>query len=229
MPGRIHDAELQDARAGLHALRDGLDYIGRLQAELRSASRVVERSPEPLDVGELLRQSCALAGRPAGVSLHIEVAPDAPERVFADRVAVTRILVNLLRNAAESLLRGGGRSIWLRALAEPSGADGSQPSASAMSPSPAAQSRRPSGRLLVETPALWISVEDDGPGVAEADRARLFHPGFSTRPDGAGLGLATSRTLALREGGELWLDATSADRGARFVVRLPVGGVGVAP
>ncbi len=231
LEGQIDDDELQDARAGLHALRDGLDYIGQLQAELRSASRVSERSPEPIELLELLRQACALAGQPQGVLQQIDVAPDVPTHIFADRVAVTRILINLLRNASEALVRVGGGSIRLRALLEPRSPSRrpAGPDTAAAAASPAPQPPSPAARHPAEPTALWIVVEDDGPGVAEADRARLFHQGFSTRPDGAGIGLATSRDLALREGGELWLDASQEGSGARFVLRLPMSAGVVAP
>jgi signal transduction histidine kinase len=66
-----------------------------------------------------------------------------------------------------------------------------------------------------------VAVEDDGPGVSEEIRARLFAPFVSTKPSG-GLGLALARRLARLHGG----DVTHQERpggGARFVVSLPRG------
>lgn len=66
---------------------------------------------------------------------------------------------------------------------------------------------------------LW--VEDDGPGVPEAYRDRLFEPSFSTKERGSGLGLAIVRRIAEDHGGE----ATYAPLapGSRFLLRLPSG------
>lgn len=66
---------------------------------------------------------------------------------------------------------------------------------------------------------LW--VEDEGPGVAAANREAIFEP--RTRGDssgGAGLGLATCRRIALRHGGTIRVEDGGV--GARFVVELPL-------
>ncbi|MEO1689431.1 MAG: ATP-binding protein, partial [Pseudomonadota bacterium] len=75
----------------------------------------------------------------------------------------------------------------------------------------------------------WIvfAVSDNGPGVAERDRARIFEK-FSrgwdrTDAGGAGLGLAISREIMRRFGGDLALvDGAQGAHGARFEARLPL-------
>ncbi len=72
-----------------------------------------------------------------------------------------------------------------------------------------------------------VDVEDEGPGVTEADRARLFakFARLSARPTGGesstGLGLSIVKTLTEAMGGEVSLESPPG-RGARFRVRLPV-------
>ncbi|MFN2459270.1 MAG: sensor histidine kinase [Candidatus Velthaea sp.] len=79
---------------------------------------------------------------------------------------------------------------------------------------------RTSVRITVETNGSYItvSVEDDGPGVADADRARIFERFYKGRADspGSGLGLAICRRIGLGHGGTLGLEGP-----ARFVARLP--------
>ena len=60
-----------------------------------------------------------------------------------------------------------------------------------------------------------FSVEDSGPGLAEAVRARVFQPLASTKPGGSGLGLAISQQLAQQAGGRLEL-ARSDSHGTCF-------------
>ena len=67
------------------------------------------------------------------------------------------------------------------------------------------------------------TVEDSGPGVPEALRARIFEPFFSTREGGLGLGLSLCETLATGMGGSLAL-APAGAAGACFVLRLPIAG-----
>jgi two-component system NtrC family sensor kinase len=69
---------------------------------------------------------------------------------------------------------------------------------------------------------IELAVSDTGPGIAEEIRARIFDPFFTTKPIGAGtgIGLGVSRGIVEAHGGTLTLAPT--DRGARFLVRLPL-------
>jgi len=85
---------------------------------------------------------------------------------------------------------------------------------------------RPGGTVRTTIAAkadhVAIAVEDEGPGIAPADRERIFqrfvrlHAGS----DGAGLGLPLARWIVEAHGGSLTLDA-SGPGGSRFAVRLP--------
>ena len=69
-----------------------------------------------------------------------------------------------------------------------------------------------------------LAVEDDGPGIPEALRARIFDPFFTTKEvgsgSGSGLGLSLCHSIALEHGGRLWAEARAA--GACLVLELPV-------
>ena len=66
-----------------------------------------------------------------------------------------------------------------------------------------------------------IVVEDNGPGVKEENRARLFTPDFTTKSHGTGLGLAICRNIIDRCGGEISYSKSFALGGACFTVRYP--------
>jgi signal transduction histidine kinase len=80
------------------------------------------------------------------------------------------------------------------------------------------------GRVTVETRSaagrVAVMVSDEGEGIAESDRPRLFEPFFSTRPRGLGLGLMACRVVAEAHGGSVEVD-TQPGRGSRFTLRLP--------
>jgi two-component system OmpR family sensor kinase len=72
--------------------------------------------------------------------------------------------------------------------------------------------------------ACWLAVEDNGPGIPEAERQRVFDrfyrlPGSAGA--GSGLGLAIVRTVAERLGGEVRLDSSPGLGGLRVEIRLP--------
>jgi signal transduction histidine kinase len=72
-----------------------------------------------------------------------------------------------------------------------------------------------------EPDRVEFEVSDDGPGIAEELRERLFEPYASTKAagQGTGLGLSVSREIARAHGGDLTL--VPSEKGARFVLSLP--------
>lgn len=81
--------------------------------------------------------------------------------------------------------------------------------------------------LVAAGGAVVLSVEDDGDGIAETDRERVFErfvrldAARDRAQGGAGLGLAISRELAQLHGGSLDAVAPQSGSGARFELRLP--------
>jgi signal transduction histidine kinase len=113
---------------------------------------------------------------------------------IADGDHLHRILVNLVRNAAQSMQAHTRKDkvLIIRAV-------------------------RDEGRCQID-------VIDHGPGVRENLRERLFEPFVSAAPEagGAGLGLAIARELTRAMGGELALTRTGAE-GSTFRIVLPAG------
>lgn len=74
--------------------------------------------------------------------------------------------------------------------------------------------------IAIEAGAVFFEVADHGPGLPAEVLADPFRPRRSTKPDGAGIGLAISRELARHAGGELSLVRSGA-QGTAFRLRLP--------
>jgi nitrogen fixation/metabolism regulation signal transduction histidine kinase len=131
-----------------------------------------------------------------GIDVRWEL-PSEPMVVAIDRQMLRRVLVNLVRNAMEAI-RG----------ARPEPVDGG-----------------PRGRVIVHAQKLVegaaIIVEDDGPGVPDAVRERVFDPYFTTKPDGTGLGLAIVKKIVVEHNGEIAVLRSVSLGGASFVVTLP--------
>lgn len=81
-------------------------------------------------------------------------------------------------------------------------------------------------RTGVDDAFATLRVLDDGPGVARELRSSIFEAGTSTKTGGWGIGLAlVRRVVEDSHGGELSLEAT--DRGASFLIRIPLHGNGL--
>ncbi len=120
-------------------------------------------------------------------------ASGAPAQLLGDARSLRHLLRNLIANAER---HAAGAELRVRA-------------------EPLDPARPESGARFV--------VEDAGPGIAEADRARIFQPfakGAAASADGAGLGLAIARQIARHHGGELSY-APRADGGSVFTATLP--------
>ncbi|MGH8937980.1 MAG: sensor histidine kinase, partial [Actinomycetes bacterium] len=68
---------------------------------------------------------------------------------------------------------------------------------------------------------IEVVVEDEGPGLP--DPGNLFVPFFTTKANGSGIGLVLSRQIAEAHGGALLLESRADVRGARALLRLPLG------
>lgn len=130
-------------------------------------------------------------------SLHVDFSSDVPEDlvVTADRNQLYRAIFNIVRNSVD-----------------------------AVTPHEATADIR-QGRVMIRTEqaagAVSILIEDNGPGVPAAAIETLFEPfKGSTKPGGAGLGLAIAHEIARAHGGDLRLARSSA-QGALFELALP--------
>ncbi len=69
---------------------------------------------------------------------------------------------------------------------------------------------------------LRIIVEDDGQGIDEDIKEKIFDPFFSTRHDGTGLGLAIAKNIAINMGGDIFIEKSENLGGAKFIVEVPM-------
>jgi signal transduction histidine kinase len=78
------------------------------------------------------------------------------------------------------------------------------------------------GALRITASAGTIEVSDSGPGVAPADRKRIFEPFVSTKgSNGTGLGLAIVREIMQQHRGSVVVDSAPGE-GAKFTLRFGV-------
>ena len=82
----------------------------------------------------------------------------------------------------------------------------------------------PSGKRKTEPPwgpAVVIRVSDNGPGIPESVRDKVFQPFFSTKEEGTGLGLSIATRIIEDHGGRL--EWNLENEGATFIITLPLG------
>ena len=135
-----------------------------------------------------------------GIRIAEEYDPSLPP-VYGDRDQLIQVFLNLIKNAAEAAPARGGEIVLSTAYEH----------SLRLSWSNARDGR-------VHLP-LVVTVQDNGPGIAEELQSHLFDPFVTTKPNGTGLGLALVAKVVGDHGGVIEFD--SEPRRTRFHVRLP--------
>lgn len=65
-----------------------------------------------------------------------------------------------------------------------------------------------------------VKIADNGTGISDEMKPKIFQPNFTTKSSGMGLGLSMVRNIIANIGGEIWFD-TELEQGTNFYIRLP--------
>jgi two-component system, NtrC family, nitrogen regulation sensor histidine kinase NtrY len=76
-------------------------------------------------------------------------------------------------------------------------------------------------RLYVQDTNVYIEVSDNGEGIPEAIRNKVFFPNFSTKREGSGLGLALAKRGIEHANGNIWFESED-NKGTSFFISLPI-------
>ncbi len=170
----------------------------RLQA-LMDRLLTPHRAPRvaPLNIHEVLERvrSLVLAEFPDGIRIERDYDASLPD-FHGDKEQLIQALLNIARNAAQALNGKGEIAFRTRA---------------------ARQVTLAKQRYKL---ALELQVTDNGPGIAEELRERIFYPLVSGREGGSGLGLTLSQTFVQQHHGTIECDSKPGR--TRFTIMLPL-------
>ncbi len=173
------------------------ELIEALMLLARADANVEDVIPEPVELAELVRASCADAcvlAEAAGLTLEYQVA--SPHTVSGDRRALRRLLLILLDNAIKYSRPGGEIRLSLDLC----------------------QNR--------DRPGALFQVRDNGIGISPEDLPHIFERFYRASKDrsrkmgGLGLGLSIAQSIVLRHGGEIQAESRLGE-GSIFHVFLP--------
>jgi len=200
------------ARAAQHILRaPGGDLtradsnLTTLIAEIDHASGVVRRMRDflrrgrphvsTIEIRSMLEEALALVRAEASgnqIYIELDVSNDLP-LVHGDRIQLQQVVLNLIRNAIESIVGARQMEGRIRVVA----------------------------RRLDAPQRIEIGVSDSGPGVGDELAERLFHPLTTSKYEGFGLGLPICASIVEAHGGRVWLHARQAGA-TEFRFSLPL-------
>lgn len=190
----------------LSVIGEEMSRISGLLERLRSFSRPRIEGFELVDVNHLcqsildiLKKSILL---PRQIEASLSIDPELPE-VKTDTNGLKQIFINLVKNAAEALDRGGKIMVLTRFLPE-------------------------SAKIMIDEKkripgSIEIEVSDNGPGIDEKIRETLFEPYITTksRASNSGLGLSIVHSIVKELNGAIRC-LSEKGKGTRFIITLPV-------
>lgn len=172
--GRLTDDALTNA---LQRVADQSDRAGQIIRRIRAfvTKRGTLRATEQIDA--LIRETLALAEsdfHEHQARVELDVAEGLPP-VNVDGIQIEQVLINLIRNAIES-----------------------------MEAAPAEQRVITIAATLDRQDHVCLTVSDRGSGLSESQRDHLFDPFFTTKDEGMGMGLTISQSIVQAHRGRLW-------------------------
>jgi PAS domain S-box-containing protein len=208
MVSRIKDKQIteEDLLRALEKTARQAQRAGQIIQRIRAFVKRSEPNRTPSEIVVMVAEAVELAEielRRFNVRLNHYVAARLP-LLLVDPILIEQVLINLLRNAAESI------DMALRPTAE------------------RIVELRVLPRQVDDKPAIEFTVQDTGKGLAPEVMARLYEAFYSTKPDGMGIGLSLCRSIV-----ESHLGRMSAENiyngdtvvGCRFSFWIPLGDV----
>jgi two-component system, LuxR family, sensor kinase FixL len=167
--------DLEEIRAIFADIRQDDQRAGAVIDRMRAMLKRRELQGAALDMNALVNEVTTLVRLDAQArKTQLVLAPVTPvPPVWADRVQLQQVVMNLLLNAMD-----------------------------AMSDCPP-QQRRVSVSVRGVAAGVEVAVSDAGTGIPEENLPRVFDPFFTTKPGGLGMGLAISQTIIYAHGGRL--------------------------
>jgi signal transduction histidine kinase len=200
---RLEETKIAQEEIGI--LNEEIDRIGLLLKALSSFSQEPAPMFRKLDINQIISNLVkimkeAMASE-SGINFHTDLAPKL-SKIQTDRDALKQVIINLIKNAADAMPKGG--NIHLRTRQIGSSLGGSQETAGQYA------------QGYVE-----IVVRDDGPGIPEEIKDRIFDPFVSTKEGHSGLGLSIAHNLTKRLKGAIRCES-AVGKGTTFTLELPV-------
>ncbi len=173
-------------------LQKEIDRLAALLERFLSFARPGDLTLAEVSLAHAVEQAVALVKPQADVRcIAMQVELQPGLTIQGDPDKLTQILLNVLLNAVQFSPEGGQVMVFGR------------------------QRVLPHGRFAA------LSILDQGPGIGEADRERIFDPFFSTRDGGTGLGLSIASRLTDEHGGYIEVKNRPGG-GAEFLLFLPL-------
>jgi signal transduction histidine kinase len=180
-------------------LIEQIETLGHIAKSFSSFAKMPEVNPTEVDVARKLYAFILLMrNNDAQVPIRY-VGPDQGVQVVTDAEQITQVFTNIVRNALQAMEGQENADIIVLLKQVPN-------------------NQRLAKDLSENDQWVEIAISDNGPGIADEVRNKVFIPNFTTKNTGAGLGLAISKNIIEGSGGKITFQ--TSEKGTTFFVYL---------
>ena len=191
----------------INYLLNGIQESGKKAKEIilnmLQFSRKSESTMTPTDLPKLMDRALNLATKEYNLNKNIDFRtiriekqfdPDLP-LINCNQTEIEQVLLNLLANAAWAMANEKGEKQPLIQI-----------------------------RILLESEMIRIEIQDNGPGMDDEAKKRVFEPFYTTKPvgEGTGLGLSVSYMIITNHHPGTMEVKSELEKGTTFIIRLPL-------
>lgn len=180
-------------------LIEQIDNLGNIATSFSSFAKMPEVNPVAMDIAAKLSSFITLLkNNSANIPIRY-IGPEEGMMALADSEQIIQVFTNIARNAIQAMkgCKDADLIIILKSVLD---------------------SQRMSKGLSEDFQWIEISFSDNGPGIPDDIRDKVFIPNFTTKNTGAGLGLAISKNIVEGSGGKISFQ--SSEKGTIFFVYL---------
>jgi len=170
-------------------LIEQIDNLSAIASEFSNFAKMPKANNQQIDLVQKIKNTTSLFTNTKNISIKTNFHNNKEVLVYADKEQLSRVFINLLKNAMQSIPEDKPGKIDVE--------------------------------LMTSGDKAVVKIKDNGKGIPEELKDRLFVPNFTTKSSGMGLGLAIVKNIVENCNGKIDFE-TELGKGTTFIIELPV-------
>ncbi len=172
-----------------NTLIEQIDNLSAIAGEFSSFAKMPKAKNQKIDLIQKIKNATGLFANTKNIDIKTNFHNNKNVFVFADKEQISRVFINLLKNAIQSIPEDNSGKIEID--------------------------------LVTNKDIACVKIKDNGKGIPDELKDKLFMPNFTTKTSGMGLGLAIVKNIVENCNGKIDFE-TEPGKGTTFIIELPV-------